>query len=428
MYQFSFGIRPAIEIQSVYALISLLLLVGLAHIENMLKERQRNERQTKKMELIGQLTAGIAHDFSNTLTVIQGYADLLAPMQLDSEAKGQLDQIYLAVDRCSSFTRHLMLFSRRQKGEVETLDLNVVIRNLIPMLRRLVDASISLKTDYGSDLPSVTADISEIERIIMNLAVNARDAMPKGGALTIGATAFTLDEAQVNRPQGVRPGLFVCLRVCDTGIGIPPKVLSHIYEPFFTTKEPGKGTGLGLATVLEIAKRYAGWIDVRSRAGQGTEFKVYFPGVPRPAVEILRKSVSHPAEGGAETILLVEDEDPVRELAAIFLKENGYQVIEANCGAKAFKIWDEKSSQIDLLVTDIVMPGGISGYDLANELVKAKPGLGVIFTSGYDPQRTGQRPMSMAGARFVPKPYDSNTLLQAIRACRLNQTTENAGA
>lgn len=426
MYQFSLGIQPAIEIQIVYALISLLLIVGMAHIENMLKERQRNERQARKVELIGQLTAGIAHDFSNTLTVIQGYADLLAPFQIDSEAKAQLKQIYLAVSRCASFTRHLLLFSRRQDVEVETLDLNVVIRNLVPMLRRLIDESISLKTDFGAGLPSVMADMSEIERIIMNLAVNARDAMPKGGTLTIGTTVVTVDEAQKNRQRGARAGEFVCLQVCDTGIGIPPNVLSRIYEPFFTTKAPGKGTGLGLATVLEIVERYTGWIEVRSQPRRGTEFKVYFPSGPRKPEEVPGKPVSQLAEGGNETILLVEDEDAVRELAALFLQQNGYQVIEANCGAAAMKIWAEKSGQIDLLVTDIVMPGGISGYDLADELVKAKPGLGVVFTSGYDPLRMGQCPESLAGAKFVPKPYDSSELLQAISVCQANQTEINS--
>ncbi len=420
-YEFTAGVRPVIEIQVVYALISLLLIVGLAHIENVLKERQRMERQAKKLELIGQLTAGVAHDFNNILTVLRGYADLLTPKQQDPDSKEQLRQIYLAVSRCGSLNRHLLLFSRRQEMQVAALDLNTVIKNLVPMLRRMIDENINLKDDYCSGESSVMADIIEVEQIIMNLAVNARDAMPNGGILTIGTAAVTVDEAQAKRQRGARSGDFVCLRVNDTGTGMPSHVLSHIYEPFFTTKGAGKGTGLGLATVLEIVQRHSGWIDVRSQVGRGTEFKVYLPAVSREKTEMLRRQEAAAVVGGTETILLVEDEGPLRELTGLILKQNGYQVIEADCGSTALSAWDLKSSQIDLLVSDIVMPGGISGYDLADHLKKARPGLGVVFTSGYELQRTGQGPKSVAGSVFVPKPYTSSELLHAVRACLVNR-------
>ena len=416
-YEFSTGIQPVIEIQVVYALISLLLLVGLAHIENVLKERQRMERQAKKLELIGQVTAGVAHDFNNILTVLHGYADLLAPKQQDPDSKEQLRQILLAVSRCGNLNRHLLLFSRRQETQMTALDMNTVVKNLVPMLRRMIDENVNLKGDYGSVEPTVKADIIEVEQVIMNLAVNARDAMPNGGILTIGVGAVTVDEAQARRWRGARSGEFVCLRVNDTGTGMPPHVMSHIYEPFFTTKGAGKGTGLGLATVFEIVQRYAGWIEVRSKVGRGTEFKVYLPAVSREETEMLRKQDAQPVVGGSETILLVEDEGPLRELTGLILKQKGYQVIEADCGSTALNAWDLKSSEINVLVTDIVMPGGMSGYDLADHLKKAKAGLGVVFTSGYEVQRTGQVPKSVAGSAFVPKPYTSNELLRAVQAC-----------
>ena len=413
----SIGKQLVVEIQVVYALISLLLIVSLAHIENVLKERQRMERQAKKMELVGQLTAGVAHDFNNILTVIQGYADLLTPKQHDAGAKEELYQISLAVKRCVRLSWHLLLFGRRKEIQLETLDLNAVVKNLTPMLGQLIGEDVLLQNDYGPELPSIVADVNMIEQIIMNLAVNARDAMTGGGTLTIRTAAATVDEAHARRHGGASTGEFVCLSVCDTGTGMTPDVLSRISEPFFTTKDIGKDTGLGLSTVYGIVKQHSGWVEVHSQVGKGTEFKVYFAAVPPESTEIRRKRDAQPILGGTETILFVEDEEPVRKLVGQIMKQNGYQVLEADNGAAALKIWEEKSSQIDLLVTDMVMPGGISGRDLGKQLLKAKPGLGVVYTSGYDTQRRGQDPASLPGVRFVPKPYASSDLLRSIRAC-----------
>jgi len=246
--------------------------------------------------------------------------------------------------------------------------------------------------------------------------------------LTIAVTAVKVDDAHVARHREARAGEFVCVRVCDTGSGMTPDVLSHIFEPFFTTKGVGKGTGLGLVTVQRVAKQHSGWVEVQSQVGVGTEFAVYLPCAPRSPVKARNESVSMPPGNGTGTILLVEDEAAVRELASALLKRNGYQVIEADSGLAALEMWKEKCAQIDLLVTDMVMPGGVSGHDLAGYLLQVKPALKVVYTSGYGPDRTGQDSKHAEGVRFVPKPYTSGQLLQAIRDCLAVQPQSNPAA
>ncbi len=274
-----------IKIEVGYALISFLLLIGLAHIETMLKERQQAERQAQKMEVIGQLTEGVAHDFNNMLAAIQAHVSLLTETQNDPEVVAELNHISFAVNRSVRLVRQLLNFGRRRSMQTAPLDLNEVIANLMQMLRRLIRQNIVLQDVLATNLPPILGDVSMMEQVIMNLAVNARDAMPRGGKLILETSVVQVDAAHASRNHGARVGEFICLRAKDTGSGIPPSVLSHIFEPFFTTKEVGKGTGLGLTTVGEIVKEHSGWVEVRSQVGEGTEFALYFPPAVAPAIK-----------------------------------------------------------------------------------------------------------------------------------------------
>ncbi|HEX9045947.1 MAG TPA: ATP-binding protein [Verrucomicrobiae bacterium] len=277
------GVGMSIEI--IYAFISFLLLTAMAHLEVVLKERQRLERQARKLQTIGQLAEGITHDFNNIVTAIQGYVSLLLLKPHDPDTVESLNQIDIAVNRAGALTRQLLAFGRGHSAQIELVNLNEVIENLVQMLRQLLGSKIVLENNSAVDVPLIVGDISMIEEIIVNLAVNARDAMAKGGRLTIGASTVTLDKAQTSRHRDARAGEFVCVRVRDTGCGIAPEVLPRIFEPFFTTKEVGKGTGIGLATVYRIARQHSGWVEVQSSLGAGSEFAVYFPCAPRTVVE-----------------------------------------------------------------------------------------------------------------------------------------------
>lgn len=293
--QFSMARDFGIEVEFIYAFISFLLLAGLAHLEAILKERQRLERQARKLETIGQFAEGITHDFNNIVAAINGNVSLLLLKQHDAETTEHLNQIETTVNRAGALTRQLLAFGRGHAAQIELLDLNTLIENLNKMLRHLLGSRITLANTSAPDLPLIVGDTSMIEEIIVNLAVNARDAMPKGGKLTIGATAVTVDKAHTNRHREARAGDFVCIRVSDTGSGIAPEILPRIFEPFFTTKEIGKGTGLGLATVQRIATQHSGWVEVQSRVGAGTEFTIYFPCAPRSVVEAHKERAATPA-------------------------------------------------------------------------------------------------------------------------------------
>jgi len=375
-------------------------------------------RQSQKMESIGQLAAGVAHDINNILTVIQGHAGLLLiATPPNSASVKSLKQISAAAERAANFVRHLLTFSRKQVIRSKILDLNAVLRNMESMLPRLLGEDIALETRYLPDLPRVDTDTGLIEQIVMNLAVNARDAMPKGGKLLIATSAVNVDAAYVRQRPEARPGRFVCVTVADNGCGMESRVLQRLFEPFFTTKEVGKGTGLGLATVYGITKQHQGWIEVESAVGVGSTFKVLLPVAVQtgdPASDVA--AVTAPIQGGNETILLVEDEPGVRELGRSILEQYHYRVLAAASGAEALRLWDEHEGQIDLLFTDMIMPGGMTGGEVATELRKRKPGLKMIYTSGYSAELIGTD-FKKSGIPFLAKPYLPSQLAQVVREC-----------
>jgi len=373
-------------------------------------------RHAQKLESVGQLAAGVAHDFNNILTVIQGYSDcVLARCNGDQYVSGALKQISDASRRAAALTRQLLMFSRKQVIQPRTLELNAVLRSLANMLSRLLGEDIVLEANYAPDLPPIEADIGMIEQVVMNLAVNSRDAMPKGGKLVIATSAVEVDKTHAARHADSRPGRFVCLTVTDTGCGMDRKTLERIFEPFFTTKAVGKGTGLGLATVYGIVKQHEGWLEVASEVGVGTTFKIYFPPVAAARDADAEGAVQpQGVRGGKETILLVEDEPVVRELVREILRGYQYHVVEAASGAEALRIWDEHNGQFDLLLTDMVMPEGMTGRDLATQLKKRKPDLKVIYSSGYSSEVVG-KDLAEGDTAFLPKPYLPPQLAQMVR-------------
>jgi len=383
--------------------------------------RQRLEsqlRQAQKMEAVGQLAGGVAHDFNNMLTVILGNAELLAEgPPLEPERQELLRQISESGRRAANLTRQLLAFSRRQVMQVRPLDLNEVLANVYKMLRRLLGEHITLQCNYAPELPSIEADAGMMEQVLLNLAINGRDAMPQGGRLALTSAYECLDAAAARRNPEARAGRFVTLTVTDTGCGMDSATLARIFEPFFTTKDVGQGTGLGLATVYGIVKQHNGWLEVTSQPGLGSTFKSYFP-VTAAAPAAAATSGSAPrVPRGHETVLLVEDEPSVRALAQVCLHHLGYRVLEAGSGPEALRIWQEHQKQIDLLLTDLVMPEGLSGRELGRQLRRTKPGFKVVYTSGYSRELIGADSELEPGERFLPKPYEVTTLARALRQC-----------
>ena len=379
--------------------------------------------QAQKMESIGQLAAGVAHDFNNLLSVVQGYSTLLMEDQeLKPETAEALKQISSATERATHLTRQLLTFSRKQVIHMYPLDLHEVINNASKMVRRAIGESIALQFNYSPSLPSVEADPGMMEQVILNLATNAREAMPEGGQLTIGTKAVEVDDTCLRHNPEARLGRFVCLSVMDTGSGMDEETLARIFEPFFTTKSGGKGTGLGLATVYGIIKQHQGWIEAHSQVGHGTTFKIFLPvssKTPTPATAAGSRPV---ARGGTETILLVEDEPAVLMMARGILQRLGYQVIPAPSGDEALPLWREQSAKIDLLLTDMVMPGSLNGRELAEQLLQEKPGLKVLYTSGYSMELIGTSLTSSKNFVFLPKPYHPDILAQTVRKCLDSKT------
>jgi signal transduction histidine kinase/ActR/RegA family two-component response regulator len=374
-------------------------------------------RQAQKMESIGQLAAGVAHDFNNMLTVIQGHSGMmLAKTNLAPELLDCAQAIYFAAERAAGLTRQLLMFSRKNVMQPKPLDLREVVGNLSKMLKRLLGETVTLEFNPPPELPLVQADTGMIEQVIMNLAVNARDAMPKGGALTISTNPVEMDDAYVQTHPEARLGTFVCLRVSDTGCGMDSATMARIFEPFFTTKEVGKGTGLGLATVYGIVKQHEGWIEVSSEVGQGTTFNVFFPASGEPVkAPPLEAAHATAVRGGHETILVVEDEPVLRDMAHLILQDCGYHVLEAGSGAEALQVWERNPDGIDLMLTDVVMPGGMSGRELAVRLLARHPRLKIIFTSGYNVEETNTDFFRRGGAVFLQKPYTRTDLAKAVR-------------
>ena len=397
----------------------------MATIED-ITERKRLEshlRQAQKLEAIGQLAGGVAHDFNNILAVMMTHLGLLLmDSNLDSETQQALRDIDAEARRAAELTRQLLMFGRRSVLLVKPLDLNDIVVNLLKMLKRLIGEHIDLRFDEKSALPTVEADASMMEQVLMNLVVNARDAMPKGGRITISTAQTDLETAQAAANPVRRRGRFVCLAVSDTGSGIDAATLKRIFEPFFTTKEVGKGTGLGLATVHGIVAQHKGWVEVDSKVGQGTTFRVYLPAIDRSPVTVAQPPKAKPVGGGQETILLVEDELSLRHLVAHTLRVLGYKVYEAVNGVEAMILWQIHGSQVDLLFTDMVMPEGMTGLELVEQLRSLKPGLKAIISSGYSMEMAQTRAPNKEGFVYLPKPFNTEALAKAVRDCLDNNS------
>jgi two-component system, cell cycle sensor histidine kinase and response regulator CckA len=376
-------------------------------------------RQSQKMEAIGQLAGGVAHDFNNMLAIIRGHADLLLmqPDALPAQANQSLTQIVAASQRAANLTRQLLAFSRKQAMEPRILDLNEVVKNLTRMLGRAIGEHIDLRCCYSDGLPAVEADLCMIEQVLVNLVVNSRDAMPGGGQITITLEGVSFDGPAATANSERRAGSFVCLEVSDTGHGIDPAHLSRIFDPFFTTKPLGKGSGLGLATVYGIVKQHQGWLEVDSKPGQGSTFKAYFP-VCASGKTRRSHDKQAPLKGGHETILLVEDDDDVRSVTRRVMEKLGYRVFEAPNAREALRIFDQEPG-IDLLVTDILLPDGICGRQLSQQLREARPRLKTIFMSGHNTDALGTDTTFVyeAPGFSIPKPCSTPKLAAAIRAC-----------
>ena len=375
-------------------------------------------RHSQKMDAIGQLAAGVAHDFNNILTIIQGHVSLLLLNQeLPPKMAASLSEVNLASERAANLTRQLLTFSRKQVLQPRYLDLSKVVLNATNMLHRLLGEDVSLQVNCAPQLPHIHADTGMMEQVLINLAVNSRDAMPRGGRLEIATELVDVDAAHATQNPEARTGLFACLRATDTGCGMSATTLSRIFEPFFTTKEVGKGTGLGLATVYGIVKQHAGWIEVRSELGKGTTFCIFLPISPKPPGTTSDTAVFEATRGGTETILFVEDEPALRDMVRSILQLFGYTVIAATHGGDALTLWRQHGAHIHLLLTDMVMPEGMSGFDLAAELRQDNPGLRVVFTSGYSVDLFDSRQELKEGLNFIAKPYQPNALARTVRAC-----------
>jgi signal transduction histidine kinase len=379
------------------------------------KQLETQLYQAQKMEAIGRLAGGIAHDFNNHLGIIIGYSEIMLDhLGPEDPLRRSAGLIKDAAQRSAALTRQLLAFSRRQVFEPTILNLNLAVTDLGKMLQPLIGEDIELITCLDPALGKVRADPAQIDQVIMNLAVNSRDSMPRGGRLTIETANAELDEAYARVHATVLPGQYVMLAVTDTGVGMDEKTQSHIFEPFFTTKAKGKGTGLGLATVYGIVKQSGGYIWVYSEPGRGTTFKIYLPrleaGVPVEAV----KEVSSLVLKGEETILVVEDEAMLRELACLFLQDSGYQVLEAASGSEALSVARRHQGTIHLLMTDAVMPG-INGRELAKKLYGERPEMRVLYVSGYTDDAILRSGLLETGAAFLQKPFTRDALARKVR-------------
>ena len=392
---------------------------GVSKVARDITEQRKLEaqfRQAQKMDAIGQLAGGVAHDFNNILAVIQLQADLLkiggnlSPEQLEFA-----DDIGLASQRASALTRQLLLFSRKETLKPCDLDLNQSLDAMTNMLRRILGEDIQMQFKFSTQPLFIHADAGMMDQMLMNLAVNSRDAMPKGGQLVIETSAVDFDESVVGQSAQARPGSFVCLSVSDTGCGIPPENLSKIFEPFFTTKDVGKGTGLGLATIFGIVEQHQGWVNVYSEIGQGTTFRIYLPHLAKVSPQKSEQPKPSVMRGGNETILLVEDDSLLHASVRKILSHLGYRVLDATNGVEALEVWKQKRDEINLLLTDLVMPGGITGIDLAGRLLKENPKLKVIYASGYSAEVASKDFSLEEGVNFLTKPFHMHKLAQTVR-------------
>ena len=380
-------------------------------------------RQAQKMGAVGQIAAGIAHDFNNILSVIQGHTELQLNMgHTDGSLVDSLHEIARASARAASLTRQLLAFSRKQILHRRPIDLRESLDNLDKMLRRIIGEHIRLQIQCAKNLPPVFADAVSFEQIVLNLAVNARDAMPRGGPLTITVESVMIDAKYREREPDAVIGAFIRLSVADEGCGMDETVRKKIFEPFFTTKEVGKGTGMGLATVDGIVQQHQGWIEVESKPGAGSVFKVFLPVADQEAQKTSESGTDliRVAEVQSRTIFVVEDEAPLREMASTILKRLGHQVVVAQDGPEALSLWPHHRGKIDLLFTDMVMPGGMTGRELADRLLGEEPALRVIYSTGYNMDLFSSGIELVEGVNCLLKPYDATALARAIKKAFAN--------
>jgi signal transduction histidine kinase len=380
------------------------------------KQLENQFIQAQKMEVIGNLAGGVAHDFNNMLGVIMGYCEIImTKLPAENPVREHVEQIQHAAERAVGLTRQLLVFSRKQTVQPVVLDLNATLGSLDKMLRQLIDENIDLHIVAGKELGRINADSGYIGQVLMNLVVNARDAMPNGGELTIETSNVMLDESYAGIHTGVIPGNYVMLDVSDTGAGMTDEVKAHLFEAFFTTKPSGKGTGLGLATCQTVVKQSGGHIGVYSEIGKGTTFKIYFPRVDQPLDAAADPLQTGPLPRGTETLLVVEDEPSVRQLARGVLETQGYEVLSASNGQDALRVArGHKGSPIRLVVTDVIMPQ-MGGKVMAEWLKTTYPDLKVLFTSGYTGDTIAHHGVLDAGVEFLPKPYTPAILARKVR-------------
>ena len=385
------------------------------------QELESQLRQAQKMEALGRLAGGVAHDFNNLLAVIRGNTELalMDAGQFSDNARDCLKEVLAAAESAANLTRQLLIFGRQRAMRLQPLDLNEVIRNLARMLTRVIGENIHLQCACDDGLPWVQADAGMLEQVLVNLVVNARDAMPHGGQLFIATEQITLADTDVRTHPEARAGQFISLSVRDTGTGIRPEHLPRIFEPFFSTKEPGRGTGLGLATVHGIIQQHLGWVEVSSEPGAGAAFRVFLPAIPAPLTGAAPRPAEPPPRGGTEGILLVEDDLAVRLTTQRVLEAFGYRVWEAATGREALGLWGRHAPEIALLLADVVLPDGITGHELAKQMRAQRPGLKVVFISGYGPEEAGPGADFLRGNQpyVLQKPCPSPVLLRTLRQC-----------
>ena len=383
-------------------------------IEEDLRRTQEELLHVQKLEAVGRLAGGVAHDFNNLLTAISGHADLLLEQVSESaEARAEVDEIKHGVQRAAALTRQLLAFSRKQVMQPTVLDLHVVVNEMRRMLGRLIGENIELVTNGTEAGASIRADRGQIEQVIMNLVVNARDAMPQGGRVTITTNSIEVTATEPH-PSGATPGSYVCVAVADTGVGMQKEVLDHIFEPFFTTKEVGKGTGLGLATVYGIVKQSGGFINVASDLGKGTRIELLLPRVAQVAGKVALPITPAAASKMSGTILIVEDEKTVRDVASRVLMRAGYDVLAAGDGLEALEVGAQRLDDVNLVLTDVIMPR-LNGPDLVARLRALRPGIRVLFTSGYTDDAVFPHGIVTPDVGFLEKPFTPASLLDAVR-------------
>jgi two-component system cell cycle sensor histidine kinase/response regulator CckA len=379
------------------------------------KQLEQQLRQAQKMEAVGMLAGGIAHDFNNLITIINGYSQMvLGNLPANDENRTSVEQIMKAGERAAELTRQLLTFSRRQVARPKALDLNTVVTGTAVMLRRLIGEHIELRIVEGPNLGKVHADPGQLEHVILNLAVNSRDAMPSGGTLILETQNVEMEEPYIGPNVKIRPGRYVMLAVTDTGTGMDEQTRSHLFEPFFTTKAQGHGTGLGLSTAYGIVKQSNGEIVIYSEPEQGTCVKIYFPAVADATMEDTSESLPEPLLSGTETILLVEDEEAVRRLVRQTLEQQGYRVVVAASGTEALAMAQKHPGLIQLVITDVVMPQ-MGGQQLAERLKAMRPEIQVLYVSGYTESAMARSGSRAKGGTFLQKPFTPMALMRRVR-------------